>query len=353
MNEIVNKIVDGGFDAFIVGGYVRDYLLGIKSFDIDVCTNAKIEDLIKMFKNEGIANKQYFSYHLDKGKYHYDITCFRKELEYKKNKPIKIEYAKDLKTDLLRRDFTINTFAIDSNGKLVDLLKAKKDFDNKLIRVVGDTNKRLTEDKTRIIRAIRFYSTLDFELDESIKKFLNKKGHLLNEVPREYIKKELDKIFEEGDYFKFFELVKEFKLEKYLSIKFNNIKRSYNRFGVWSQIETTLPFSNIEKKELENIKYLSTDNSLTLSNMFLYNDDEIKNAACILDYDKEINEFYKIKDMHSIIDIEVSLDTLSKYVKLKDIRRVYKILEKSILNGELENDTYSIEEFLRNRDYEI
>lgn len=353
MNEIVNKIVDGGFDAFIVGGYVRDYLLGIKSFDIDVCTNAKIEDLIKMFKNEGIANKQYFSYHLDKGKYHYDITCFRKELEYKKNKPIKIEYAKDLKTDLLRRDFTINTFAIDSNGKLVDLLNAKKDFDNKLIRVVGDTNKRLTEDKTRIIRAIRFYSTLDFELDESIKKFLNKKGHLLNEVPREYIKKELDKIFEEGDYFKFFELVKEFKLEKYLSIKFNNIKRSYNRFGVWSQIETTLPFSNIEKKELENIKYLSTNNSLTLSNMFLYNDDEIKNAACILDYDKEINEFYKIKDMHSIIDIEVNLDTLSKYVKLKDIRRVYKILEKSILNGELENDTYSIEEFLRNRDYEI
>ena len=80
MNEIVKRIIDEGFEAYIVGGYVRDYLLGLKSYDIDICTNASIDDLINIFKEEGTPNKQYFSYHLEKDGYNYDITCFRKEL---------------------------------------------------------------------------------------------------------------------------------------------------------------------------------------------------------------------------------------------------------------------------------
>lgn len=353
MNEIVNKIVSSGFEAYIVGGYVRDYLLGLKSYDIDICTNASIDQIVNIFGNEGTCNKQYFSYHLVKDKYQYDITCFRKELEYKKNKPIKIKLAKDLKTDLLRRDFTINTFAIDSNGKFIDLLNSKIDLDNKIIKVVDNTYKKLEEDKTRIIRAIRFFCTLNFELHDEIKSFLKEKGYLLNDVPREYIKKELDKIFENGNYIKFFDLVKEYNLEKYLSIKFSDIKQAYNCIGVWAQIETELPLTKVEKKTIDNIKYLVKEKSLNLSNMFLYNDDVIKNVACILNLDKEIKEFYEIKKMHSIIDIDVTLDILSKYVDIKNIRKVYKILEKNILEGKLGNDAYSIERFLKNREYKI
>ena len=352
MNEIMNKIVGSGYDAFIVGGYVRDYLLGFKSYDIDIATNAHVEDLIKIFGNQGKANKQYYSYHIKDDFYTYDITCYRKELAYKKNKPTKLEYAKDLKTDLLRRDFTINTFAMDKDLKFVDLLKSKKDLNNKLIRVVGNTKEKLTEDKTRIIRAIRFSCTLDFELDTEIKKFLSKYGYMLNEVPREYIKKELDKIFDSANVMKFFDLVKEYKLEKYLSIKFENVKPAYNRIGYWAQLETILPLTNEEKKDISCIKFLVYEHAFNTANMFLYNDNVIKNAGCILNLDKDVKEFYEIKNMHSIIDINVDKDVLFKNVPVSDIRRVYKIVERSILEGRLVNDKYMIERFIRNKDYD-
>ena len=214
MKEILDKIIKEGFECYIVGGYVRDYLLGYDSKDIDICTNAKVEDLIKIFNGTGKPNKEYYSYHIKDGDYTYDITSYRKELQYKKNKPIKLEYAKDLKTDLLRRDFTINTFAIDENGKLLDLLNAKEDLDNRIIKVVGNTKEKLTEDKTRIIRAIRFACTLDFTLSNEIREFLKENGKMLNEVPKEYIKKELDKIFDSNHYDKFFEIVRNYNLSK-------------------------------------------------------------------------------------------------------------------------------------------
>lgn len=352
MKEIIDKIISNDFEAFIVGGYVRDYLLGFSSFDIDICTNAKIEDLIKIFGNLGTVNKQYYSYHIINNKYRYDITCYRKELEYKKNKPIKLKYAKNLKEDLLRRDFTINTFAIDKNGKLVDLLNAKKDLDNKIIKIVGDTKLKLTEDKTRILRALRFSSVLDFELDDEIKEFLKENGKLLNEIPREYVRSELDKIFDSSKYNKFFELVKKYNLDKYLNIKFDRILPAYDKYGIWAQTYTTLPFSNKEKDIINNIKYLVNNKSLTLSNMYLYDEITVKNAASLLNMDSDIKEFFEFKNLHSIIDINVSMDILSKYVKVKDIRKVYKRIEKNILEGKLSNDTASIENYLRSGRYE-
>ena len=149
MKDVIDKINENGFECFIVGGYVRDYLLGMSSYDVDICTNAKIEDLIKIFGKEGTYNKEYYTYHLTRGEYHYDITTYRRELEYKKNKPIKLEVADNLKEDLLRRDFTINTFALDKDNKFIDLLNSKRDLDYKLIRVVGNTKEKLLEDKTR------------------------------------------------------------------------------------------------------------------------------------------------------------------------------------------------------------
>lgn len=352
MNEIMNKIVGSGYEAYIVGGYVRDYLLGFKSYDIDIATNAHVEDLVRIFGNTGKVNKTYYSYHIKDDFYTYDITCYRKEYEYKRNKPTKLRYAKDLKADLLRRDFTINTFALNKDMKFVDLLHSKKDLDNRIIRVVGNTKDKLTEDKTRIIRAIRFACTLGFELDDEIKEFLSKYGYLLNEVPREYIKKELDKIFDSRDVIKFFDMVKTYKLEHVLSIKFDNVKPAYNKTGIWAQIETLLPLSKEEKKDINCIKYLVTEHAFNLSNMFLYNDNVIKNAGYILNLDKEVKEFYEIKKMHSIIDINIDYEVLFKYVPVIDIRRVFKKIERSILEGKLVNDKYSIERYIRNKDYD-
>ena len=120
MNNIVDELNKHGYEAYIVGGYVRDYLLSYESKDIDICTNAKIEDIERIFQERGKSYPNYYSYHIKEQDYTYDITSYRKELKYKNNKPCKIVYAKTLKEDLKRRDFTINTLAIDKNGKLID-----------------------------------------------------------------------------------------------------------------------------------------------------------------------------------------------------------------------------------------
>lgn len=348
MKEIIDKITKEGFECYIVGGYVRDYLLGYNSKDIDICTNAKVEDLIKIFGESGKANKKYFSYHIKDGEYSYDITSYRKELEYKKNKPVKLEYAKNLKADLLRRDFTINTFALDQDGKLIDLLNAMEDLENKTIKVVGNTNEKLLEDKTRIIRAIRFSCTLDFKLDDEIKSFLEKNGKVLNQIPKEYIKKELDKIFESNHYDKFFYLVKKYDLGKYLNIKFDEIRDSYDKYGVWAQIETTLPFSNEEKTIIAYISNIIKKGSISTNELVIYNDKITKNASYILGLDKSINSLEEINKLHSVIEMNITPQEIAKYVEVKYVKKVYKYIERKIMAGELSNDNKEIKDYIKN-----
>lgn len=351
-NSIVEKLKNNGYEVYVVGGYVRDYLLGIDSHDIDICTNANIEEIKKVFKDTGKAYDKYFSYHIEIDDYSYDITSYRKELKYKNNKPIKIKYANSLKEDLERRDFTINTLAIDSNGKLVDIFNGKRDLEHKTIKVVGDVTKKFTEDKTRIIRAIRLCCTLDFMLDMDIIFFISKHKDYLKDIPREYIKKELDKIFESGKYKTFYSIVNYFKLEEYLNIKLNDINDVYDKYGVWAQVESDLPFTKIEKNKINKIKSILDKYYIDFSDLKEYDNDIIMNAARILNIENEVIAMNDIKNIHSIIDIDISLDTLLNYVKVNNVKKIYKIIERNIIEGRLANNKYSIEEFLRKRRYE-
>ncbi len=348
MKEIVKLLNENGYEAYIVGGYVRDYLLGIPSNDVDICTNAPIDKIMKIFKGRGKAFKEYYAYHIDDGEFSYEITTFRKEGKYKKNKPVDISIAKDLGTDLLRRDFTINTFAIDNAGHLVDILGAKKDLDSRLIRVVGDTEKKLTEDKTRIIRAIRFACTLDFDLDPEILNFIsNKKAYLLNEVPAEYKKRELDKIFESNNIDKFFYLINRFNMSKYFNISYTgNIVQTYDKYGVWAQLQTDLPFSNKEKSIIVGIKKIVDDKDISLNEVKKYDKEIIYNAASILGLDEKVKALEDILKLHSIIDIDISIDEMVKYVNARDLKKTYKLVERRIMEGLLLNNKEEIIDFI-------
>lgn len=352
MNNIIDKLIENNFECYIVGGYVRDYLLSYESKDIDICTNAKIEDIERIFNGLGKSYRNYYSYHIKDNDYTYDITSYRKELKYRNNKPYKIEYAKSLKEDLLRRDFTINTFAIDKNNNLIDLLHAKKDLNSKLIKVVGNTETKLKEDKTRIIRAIRFACTLDFKLDKNIEEFLSKNGKLLNQIPKEYIKKELDKIFINGNYIKFFDIVNKYKLSKYLNIEFTTIKEPYNYYGIWSQINTKLPLTKKEMNNIKNINKLIDNNDITLNDIRNYNEDVIKNASRILNIDTKVKKILEINKLHSIIDINFDIEEIITLVGISKTKTMFKNIEKNILTGKLINDHNEIERFIVNNRYE-
>ena len=179
IEEILNKIISAGFKAYIVGGYVRDFLLDKNdTIDIDIATSALPKDLKNIFSDDDIKISSYGSIKLNYGKYNFDITTFRKDIEYNQGQLIKLEYTNNLDEDIKRRDFTINSLYMDINGNIIDKLNAQKDITNKMIRVVGSVEEKFREDPTRILRALRFMVTLDFKIDNQILEYilLNKKN---------------------------------------------------------------------------------------------------------------------------------------------------------------------------------
>ena len=180
-----------GFEGYIVGGYPRDKYLGIESNDIDICTNARVEDLENIFK----IDKEYKEY----GNVVVDdiqITTYRKDTYLKNRNDVIIEYVDSLKEDLNRRDFIMNTLCIDINGNYVDLMGAKEDIDNKIIRMVGSTD-RLKEDPLRILRALRFKSELKFNLDDKLESAIIKYSYLVNDLSHSKYESELKRIDKE------------------------------------------------------------------------------------------------------------------------------------------------------------
>ena len=194
--EVLNKFSENGYLAYIVGGYPRDYLLGIKTKDIDICTNANPKQIMEIFDTEGVSDTKYGSVKVIYKNYKFDVTTFRKDIKYEDNrKPIKIKYIDNLKKDLLRRDFTINTICIDKDENIIDILGARVDIDNKIIKTVRNPRYRLMEDSLRILRAIRFATILDFNIDDKTKNYIVKYGYLLKKLSGSRKKEELGKIF--------------------------------------------------------------------------------------------------------------------------------------------------------------
>lgn len=245
--EILNILNNNGYEAYIVGGYVRDYLLNINSNDYDICTNAHYEDLNTLFD---VSDNNYGSYKIKYKNNIYEVTTFRKDLNYLNNrKPEKVIYVNSLYEDLQRRDFTINTICMDKNKNIIDLLNGRYDLDNKIIKVVGDTDKKISEDALRILRAIRLATILNFKLDDNLYNSIKKYGYLVKNLSYFRKRQELDKIFLSNNIDYGIKLLKELELDKYLEIDLNFKKTGL--LGIWAQINNmNYPFT---KKELNII----------------------------------------------------------------------------------------------------
>lgn len=345
MKEILNKLIDKGFDAYIVGGYVRDLILGIDSYDVDICTNASIDNIIKIFGKAGKPFKEYFSYHIRDSIYEYEITTFRKELEYSNNKPIKMMGVNDLYIDLLRRDFTINTICLDVNNNIIDLLNGRKDLDNHLIRVVGNTFERFDEDKTRIVRAIRLSCTLDFDLDNEIINYINEYGNNIKYLSKEFKKDELNKIFKTNPK-KFFEM----KYSSFFDIKYNKIVFNTSYYGIWAQIDSDCLFTKDEKNIINIIKKIVNNKNITMYDLYKYGESICLDASLILNIN--IDDLIANIPIHSILDIDITNNDIRNLVDDKYVNNIIKKIEKSILNGILNNNKNDIIEFIKGEHYE-
>ncbi len=116
IKNILQKLIDKGFSAYIVGGFVRDYILGLETYDVDIATSATPKDVREIFDLNNGNDENYGSIYIKDKLYNYDITTYRKELKYENRRPVEYEYIDSIHEDIQRRDFTINSLYMDLNG---------------------------------------------------------------------------------------------------------------------------------------------------------------------------------------------------------------------------------------------
>lgn len=190
------RLENEGFETYLVGGAVRDRLLGKKIHDIDLTTRARPNDIMRIFSDLKLIDigKKFGTIKVIYKSEEFEITSFRSESTYKDRRhPEKISFSDSIDEDLKRRDFTINAMAF-RNGELIDLFGGKKDLQDKLIRAVGDPYERIKEDYLRAIRAVRFATILDFEIESELKKAISQMASHIEDISKERIKDEVDKI---------------------------------------------------------------------------------------------------------------------------------------------------------------
>lgn len=230
VKNIIEKLQKAGFEAYIVGGCVRDFILaasdeaslapkGREPADWDVTTNAKPEEIQKVFPDSFYKN-EFLTVTARTGSKkipEVEITTYRSEAKYSdKRHPDQVKYAEKLEDDLSRRDFTVNAMAMDSKKKLVDLYEGQKDLKAKIIRTVGNPNERFGEDALRMLRAVRFAIVLNFTIEKNTAQAIKKNSIWLEAVSKERIRDEFVKMIMSEKASDGIELLRELDLLKYI-----------------------------------------------------------------------------------------------------------------------------------------
>ena len=357
VKNILSKLMNSGYEAYVVGGAVRDLLLNNKVNDYDITTNALPEQVKEVFYDVPV---------IETGLKHgtvtviinhepFEITTYRIEGDYLDNRrPSSVEFSNSLEEDLSRRDLTINALALDINGNIIDYFNGVSDLNNRIIKCVGDPTKRFNEDGLRILRALRFSSKLDFEIEEKTSNAILENINLINNISKERIQKELNGLLIskytnrlESIILKYFDLFKEIIPElEYLNINQNNKYHKHNLLlshtltvlkNVDADLELRLAalFHDIGKANCYSEEVL--ENGLIQGHFYghpkesayitkkimkelRYSNEEIANVEWLIEYhDFEIGETKR--SVKRILNKCHSVELFEKLLKLKDADR--------------------------------
>ena len=190
VKELLNRLNKAGFEAYLVGGCVRDTIMGKVPFDWDICTNALPLEVKAVFSEYHVIETglQHGTVTVVINRMPIEVTTYRTDGEYKDHRrPLEVEFVRDLQEDLARRDFTINALAYHPETGIIDYYNGQKDIEHKIIRCVGNASDRFEEDALRILRALRFSSRLGFMIADEVKQAIYKKKKLLNDISKERI----------------------------------------------------------------------------------------------------------------------------------------------------------------------
>jgi len=254
VSRVTEALKKGGFEAYLVGGCVRDLFMGRKPKDWDITTNATPEEIIPLFpktfyENEfgtvGVVNESVS----DETLKIVEITPYRTESAYSDHRrPDRVEFSESIDDDLKRRDFTINAVAYDAEtAELVDPFHGVADLARKLIKTVGDPKERFFEDGLRIIRAVRFHVELKFTIDPDTEKAILENKDILGKVSRERIRDEFIKIIMSPDPAQGLLILKKLGLLQYVIPELENAvgveQNQAHAYDVWTHLLKTLQHS--------------------------------------------------------------------------------------------------------------
>src|SRR5579863_4871412 len=207
--SIIGRLRDAGYVAYLTGGCVRDLLLGRDPKDFDVATSARPDELLKLFPGAGQVGAHFGVVLVHKEDAQVEVATFRSDLEYRDGRhPEGVNFETDPRQDALRRDFTINALLLDPvSGEVLDFVGGRADLDARLIRAIGDPERRFREDHLRLLRAVRFAARLRLEIEPSTFAAIQRVAQSIHSVSAERVRDEIARILTEGGARRGFELL--------------------------------------------------------------------------------------------------------------------------------------------------
>ncbi|HGH5580658.1 TPA: CCA tRNA nucleotidyltransferase, partial [Staphylococcus pseudintermedius] len=165
---ILERLIQNGYEAYFVGGSVRDFIMNRPIHDVDITTNATPDEIESLFEHTIPIGKEHGTINVVWSHENYEVTTFRAEAEYVDHRrPTEVYFVRDLYQDVERRDFTMNAIAMNINYERIDHFEGERDIEQRIIRTVGDAKTRFDEDALRILRGLRFKSQLGFTIEEA------------------------------------------------------------------------------------------------------------------------------------------------------------------------------------------
>lgn len=380
---ILEKIRKAGYEAYFVGGSVRDAILGRPIHDVDIASSSYPEETKAIFERTIDVGIEHGTVLVLENHQEYEITTFRTEdiyVDYRR--PSSVSFVRSLEEDLKRRDFTVNAFALSEEGEIIDLFKGLEDLENQILRAVGVATERFNEDALRIMRGFRFQASLGFDLERETFKAMTDCAPLLEKISVERVFIELDKLLL-GPYwrkglegliasrsYQYLPLIQNSRssLEKLFQLKMDYSFTSSEQ--AWAALLLTLDENKVsaffkkwktsrdfakkveqlveiyrlrEKARLNRRDVYRYDKSLLLSA------EELRQARGLPVNFQVIEELYDSLAIHDKHEIVVNGGMLIKEYGLKPgpaLGQVLSAIEWAIVDGTLENDKVAIGDFL-------
>lgn len=379
--SVIEQLENAGFEAVIVGGAVRDAILGRAAHDVDVATNAMPDEVKSVFNHTVDIGIQHGTVLVIVPAGSVEVTTYRTDGEYTDHRrPEEVQFVRSLKDDLQRRDFTMNAMAMRRDGSFVDFYGGRQDIEAGVIRAVGDAQKRFSEDALRMLRAVRFSAQLGFLIESETLQAMQGKADTISWIAKERIKAELDKLWVGKDVFNGIRKLEESSLVNHLSgtfqaddwCKFNTQDKllGWAYFSMlqgdhWREVLGNYRLSNKEmafvKGVLAAIKSLK--NGWTNMDYFSHTQQELE-AAC---YFAELRQLDVQIPQQSIQEIQTKLPIrhkqelvvngtdLLKWSGIKGgpwVKEALQAMLEAVVNGELQNDRQHIKNWIEHDYFE-